>query len=171
MMRSRARRRSVRRSIARCAVALGLAAASAGCYKYTYVDRSEAAVGDNVRVHLSQAGYQRLAASVGDQVPGLRRTFDGSLVGASVDRLLVAVHFSGDARVSSQGLEQRVSVPMADVQRLELKQLDKKRVIIIGAGAGVVLGALIVHYVGGEFGGTTGKFPEQGPSELMAPRP
>jgi hypothetical protein len=152
-------------------VTLGLAAASAACYKYTYVDRSEAAVGHDVRVHLSPDGYQRLAASVGDQVPGLRRTFDGSLVHASVDRLLVAVHFSSDARVSSQGLEQRVSVPTADVLQLELKQLDGKRVVIIGAGAGVVLGALVVHFVGGEFGGTTGKFPEPSASELVVPRP
>lgn len=171
MMQSCARRRWARRRITRCAVTVCLAAASTGCYKYAYVDRSDAAVGQQVRVHLSQAGYQRLATSVGDQVPGLHRTFDGSLVEASVDRLLVAVHFSGDARISSQGLEQRVDVPMADVQRLELKQLDRKRVIVIGAGAGVVLGALIVHYVGGEFGGTTGTFPTPGPSELVAPRP
>lgn len=41
---------------------------------------------------------------------------------------------------------------------------------MIGAGAGVVLAAIIVRYVSGVFGGTTRPTPDPGPTEVVQPR-
>ncbi|MGQ0649229.1 MAG: hypothetical protein ACT4P7_16885 [Gemmatimonadaceae bacterium] len=149
---------------------LCLALASAGCFKYTYVSVAEAPVGREVRVHLSPEGLARLTTAVGDQLPDLRRTFDGSLVQVNAQQLLVSVRLTTDARIASAGLMQRVAVPVGDVQQLELKQLDRRKVTLISVGAGAVLAALIAHYVGGIFGGTTGTIPEPGQPETIIPR-
>lgn len=158
------------RGLSRAVAAWCLAAVSAGCFKYTFVPIAEAPVGKEVRVHLSAEGHARLATAVADQLPNIGRTFDGSLVDVNNERLLVSVRIADDPRAMSSGLRQRLAVPVGDVQELELKHLDRKKVTLIGIGAGTVLAAIIAHYVGGVFGGTTKPFPEPGqPETIIAP--
>lgn len=149
------------------AFALG---ATTGCYRYTYTPIAQAPVGKEVRVHLTPDGYTRLRAVAGDGVPNLRQVFDGSLVEHNAQQILVSVRVATDARVATAGLMQRVAVPAADVQALELRQLHRGKMIAIGIGAGVVLAALIAHYVGGVFGGTTGTIPDPGQPETIIPQ-
>jgi hypothetical protein len=149
---------------------LGSMCATGGCFRYNYVPLAEAPVGEEVRVHLSREGHARLSASVGEALPNLPRIVDGSLVQANAQQLLISVRVATDSRVASAGLRQRLAVPASDIQQLEVRQVDRKKVVLIGVGAGLALGAIIAHYVRGVFGGTTRPFPEPGPTELMQSR-
>ena len=142
----------------------------AGCFRYSYVPLADAPVGQEVRVHLSREGHARLSSAVGEALPDLPRVVDGSLVQANARQLLISVRVATDSRVASAGLRQRLAIPAGDIQQLEVRQLDRKKVVLIGVGAGLALGAIIAHYVGGVFGGTTGPFPEPGPTELVQPQ-
>ncbi|MBC7895155.1 MAG: hypothetical protein H7066_07065 [Cytophagaceae bacterium] len=148
------------------AFALG---ATTGCYRYQYAPVAQAPVGKEVRVHLTPEGFTRLRAAVGDGLPNIRQVFDGALVEQNAQQLLVSVRVATDARVATAGLMQRVAVPVDDVQALELRELHKGKMLAIGIGAGVVLAALIAHYVGGVFGGTTGTIPDPGQPETIIP--
>ena len=143
--------------------------ATTGCYRYQYTPATQAPVGKEVRVHLTPEGFTRLRAVVGDAVPNFRQVFDGALVEQNAQQILVSVRIVTDARVATAGLMQRVAVPVGDVQALELRELHKGKMMAIGIGAGLVLAALIAHYVGGVFGGTTGTIPDPGQPETIIP--
>jgi hypothetical protein len=134
-----------------------------GCYQFTRVPLEGAPVGREVRVHLSEAGYLRLADEVGEFVPHLGHTVEGDLVQADEQQLLVAVPSRPDAATGGVGFHQRVAIPLSDVVGIELKEFNKGRVALITVSAGAALVAFIVYYVSGEFGGTTAPFPEPAP--------
>jgi hypothetical protein len=144
---------------------------TSGCYQYRNVPLTEPPpVGREVRIHLSESGFTRLSATAGEQVPRLSRTIEGDLVQANEGSFLVALRVWSAGAPARDELVQRVSIPARDVSQLELKQLDKRKVGLIAAGAGAVLGVFIVRYVSGVFGGTTGPLPEPGPSEMTVLR-
>ena len=83
------------------------------------------------------------------------------LIGAVLGLLvvaLVAVDFFASKVAESTYLE-----------TLERELIDKGKMLAIGIGSGVVLAALVAHYVGGVFGGTTGTIPDIGPTETIIP--
>jgi len=140
---------------------------AAGCFHYTQVPLAQANIGRDIRVHLTDSGYTRLQQSAGDQLPQLRKTLEGPLVAANGERLLIAVPVYTDGPTVRQTLQQRLAIPVSDVLGLERKSLDKRKTALIGAGVGAALIAFIAYYVSGEFGGTTGPFPEPGPTEII----
>lgn len=140
---------------------------SSGCFQYTQVPLAQAAVGREIRVHLTDSGYARLHETAGDQLPQLRKTVEGPLIAANDQRILVAVPVWTGGPTTHEILQQRVAIPIADVLGLERKSLDKRRTTLIVAGAGAALVAFIAYHVSGEFGGTTGTFPEPGQTESI----
>jgi hypothetical protein len=147
-------------------VALNIAVLTAGCFKYTYVRPAQAPVGSQVRVHLSEPGYTRLSASVGSDVPRLERTIEGLLVQADSSKLLVSTRVWTESASTRDWLEQRVDIPIGDITQLELKQLNRPNATLVGVGAGVVFGALVVGWLTGAFGGTTHGEPDPGQPEF-----
>jgi hypothetical protein len=147
-------------------VALNIAVLTAGCFKYTYVRPAQAPVGSQVRVHLSEPGYTRLSASVGSDVPRLERTIEGLLVQADSSKLLVSTRVWTESASTRDWLEQRVDIPIGDITQLELKQLNRRNATLVGVGAGVVFGALVVGWLTGAFGGTTHGEPDPGQPEF-----
>jgi hypothetical protein len=138
-----------------------------GCFEYRPVPLTTPPVGKEVRVHLTDAGYNRLSETTADGVPRLRRTMDGSLISADGQRLLVAVASWQGRPGTRETLHQRIAVPVSDVISLERKLLDRRKTTLVAAGAGAALVAFIAYYVSGEFGGTTSPFPEPGPGESI----
>jgi hypothetical protein len=149
----------------------GLAAVllSLACYKYTYVQPGEAAVGNEVRVHLSESGYTHVSEAVGPAVPRFERTFDGVVVHSDSAKLLISTRIWTEGASPRDWLEQRVAVPATAIAQLQLKQLNMRKVTLLGVGAGVVVGAILVGWLSGEFGGTTDAGGDPTPSELARP--
>jgi hypothetical protein len=148
---------------------LNVAVLTAGCFKYTYVQPAQAPVGSQVRIHLSEPGYARLSTTVGSDVPRLDRTIEGSVVHADSAKLLVSTRVWTESASTRDWLEQRVDIPVNDIAQLELKQVNRRNVTLIGVGAGLAFGALVVGWLTGAFGGTTGAEPEPGPGEFARP--
>jgi hypothetical protein len=149
---------------------LSVAVLAAGCFKYTYVRPALAPAGSEVRVHLSEPGFTRLSAAVGADVPRLERTIEGTIVQADSTKLLLATRVWTESASARDWLVQRVDIPMADIEQLELKQLNKRNATLIGVGAGAVVGVLVVGWLTGVFGGTTSAEPDPGQPEFARPR-
>jgi hypothetical protein len=150
------------------ALLCGVLQASA-CYRYVHVPLGDAQAGRQVRLHLTDSGFARFSAEVGEGVSRPSRVVAGDVLQADTQRLLVAVRVRSQESASPQPLTQRVAIPLSDVSHAELRQLDRKRTTVLGVTAGIVLGAIIAHYVGGVFGGTTVPRPDPGPGELIRP--
>lgn len=148
-------------------VVLIASALTLGCFEYRQVPIAAAPVGKEVRVNLTDAGYNRLAGTAGDQLPRLRRTIEGPLISATEQSLLLGVTSWQGRAGTRETLHQRIAVPVSDVLGLERRMLDRRKTTIIAAGAGAALLAFIGYYVSGEFGGTTSPFPEPGQGESL----
>jgi hypothetical protein len=100
--------------------------------------------GSSIRLRLAP----RAQFSVGE-MPLLEgeRVIRGKLLqGSSADTLLCSVALSnGDPLVPSRGLRGTVSVPVADVERLEVRRLEKGRTAIV-VGAGALLGFAMLEW-------------------------
>jgi hypothetical protein len=138
-----------------------------GCFEFRQVPVAAAPIGQDVRVRVTDAGYDRLAATIGEQVPRLRRILDGPLISVDDRSLLMGLATWHGRPGSRESLYQRVSVPLSDVISVERKVLDRRKTTLVAVGAGAVLIAFIARYVSGEFGGTTSPFPEPGPGESI----
>ena len=119
--------------------ALGLVAwALSACYAYTAAPPSGARVGERVRLRVSGAEADRLEATLGQS----DRTIEGDLLelADSSIALGVALPYQLDATTTASRAQQRIVIPRAELQALELRRLDKMRTsLLIGAGVAAVV--------------------------------
>jgi hypothetical protein len=151
------------------AAALGfLAATLSACYAYTAAPPSGARVGERVRVRVSGAEADRLEPTLGSS----GRSIEGDLleVADSSIALSVALPYQLDATTMPSRAQQRIVIPRAELQQLELRRLDKVRTsLLIGVGvAGVVAIAASKgsSLIGGSGGGGS---PNERRVPVMAP--
>lgn len=111
--------------------------ALSACYSYTAAPPSGARIGERVRVRVSGAEADRLEPLLGQN----ERTIEGELLeqADSTVALGVALLAASDATSLSSRPQQRVVIPRAALQALELRRLDKVRTsLLIGAGVAAV---------------------------------
>ena len=131
------------------------------CYRYTPIDASPIA-GSVVRLDLSDAGAQRMAAVLGRNAIGV----EGTILSANDTSFLMSV--SATRQRDEQPLTwagERVTVPRTAVQTMEGRSLDKKKTFMIAGIA--ILGAIAVKAIlvgldsmaGGDDGGITPPTP------------
>lgn len=149
--------------------ALGLVAwALSACYVYTAAPVSGARVGERVRVRVSGAEADRLEPTLG--LSG--RTIEGDLLeqADSSIALGVALPFQLDATTMASRAQQRIVIPRAELQELELRRLDKLRTsLLVGVG---VAGAVAIAASKGSslFGGSgAGGTPNERRVPVMTP--
>ena len=151
------------------AAALGLTTfALSACYTYAAVPASGARVGERVRVRVSGAEADRLEPTLG--LSG--RTIEGDLLEAADSSIAlgVALPYQPNGTTVASRAQQRIVIPRAELQELELRRLDKVRTsLLIGIGvAGVV--AIAASKGSSLIGGSgAGGSPNEGRIPLMAP--
>lgn len=150
-------------------MALGLLGWSlSACFAYTAAPLSGARVGERVRVRVSGAEADRLEPMLGQS----GRTIEGDLLeqADSSIALGVALPYQLDATTMASRAQQRIVIPRAELQELELRRLDKLRTsLLIGAG---VAGAVAIAASKGSSlfgGGGAGGSPNEQRMPLMAP--
>jgi hypothetical protein len=135
---------------------VGGAMVSSGCFRYLPVSPGNAPpVGEEVRARLSEGGLGKLAPEIREQQRG--SVLEGEVVEADGSALVLAVSLDADGGPQRAGrdLRQRVVIPVADVVELELRQLDKKRTVVVLGGAATLFGAFAITELLGGFGGST----------------
>lgn len=138
-----------------------------GCFEYRQIPLTTAPIGKDVRINLTEDGHTRLVQSVGNDMPRVGQTFNGTLISRNDQWLLVGVESWAGRPGTREGLQQRITVPVSDVLGLQKKLLDNKKTTIVAVSTGAAVIAFIAYYVRGEFGGTTSPFPEPGPGESV----
>lgn len=162
---SRHRTDLVRRSLLARTTPLGaLLVVLSGCYTYTTLPPSGPRIGEQVRVRISGAEAERLEAVVGVR----NRAVEGELVGQADSSLALALPLPGASAEGtfSQQAQQRIVIPRAEVQGVEVRRLDKLRTSIL-IGSAVVAVAAIAVAKGTTLLGSNG--PGSGPNEHRAP--
>ncbi len=121
------------------ALALGLLVS--GCYSYTEVSPAAVPPGSFVRVTVAPTSNVGVGA---EPVPEGPRALSGRLMeGTSSEALRLSVPLGkGDPGLSSRQLRSTVTLPMADVRRVELRRFEKGRTALL-VGGGTV-GAYII---------------------------
>lgn len=143
MIRSRTRRPL---AAATCALFLALT----GCYAYAPVEGGPLDAGSQVRLRLNDAGTDRVAEQTFLNQPDV---VEGELVEQRASELRVAI--SGPARrdfVAGGRRTDTVSVPLAGIERTELKSMEvgKTGALVGGITVGLgLLGAALVSTGGG----------------------
>ena len=125
----------------RALTALALSLVASGCYSYTGVSPAAVPPGSSVRVTVTPSATVGVGAN---PLPEGTRSLTGKLMEGSTNQtLLLSVALGkGDPRLASRQLRSTVTVPMADVQRLELRRMEKGRTaLLIGGGT---LGAYLI---------------------------
>lgn len=151
------------------AAALGAALwALSACYSYTAASPAGARVGERVRARVSAAEADRLEPTLGQS----GRTIEGDLLeqADSSIALGVALPYQLDATTMASRAQQRVVIPRAELQELELRRLDKLRTsLLVGVGvAGVV--AIAASKGSSLFGGSgAGGSPNERRVPVMMP--
>ena len=116
--------------------ALGAAfAVLSACFSYTALPPSGPKVGQRVRVRLSAGEAERL-----DSIVGVRdRVVEGDLLEQADSSIALAVPLpvsgSSQSSIVSQQTQQRIIIPRADVQDVQLRRLDKLRTSLLVGGA------------------------------------
>lgn len=135
-------------------VVLALVAATA-CYRYTPLDSPSSAVGQSVRVDLTDRGSIDLAPLIGPTIIKLDGTI--ALVRDTAFSLSVT------NAVARNGIEtpwkgERVDLPRSAVSRLQRRALDKRRSWLVAAGgvAGTVALGITFDLLGTFSGGRNG---------------
>ncbi|HSW28750.1 MAG TPA: hypothetical protein VLH75_04555 [Longimicrobiales bacterium] len=121
--------------------ALALSLLASGCYSYTGVSPAAVPPGSSVRVTVTPGAAVGVGAN---PLPEGTRSLSGKLMEGSTNQtLLLSVALGkGDPGASSRQLRSTVTVPMADVQLLELRRMEKGRTaLLIGGGT---LGAYLI---------------------------
>lgn len=137
---------------------------TAACYSYQPARRESIPLGSSVRVRLSADAADQLEA---DGL-GNARLLDGVLLQNGGENLLLDTN-AGPGMPGQRVLRQRLTIPVAGVTEIELKQLDRMKTgVAIGAGV-VVVGTVIVAQLAGGFGRDEDPGPE--PGELRVPLP
>jgi hypothetical protein len=164
-----ARCNSVRRFQRVRATALGVAVwALSACFTYTTAVPSAMRIGERVRVRVSGAEADRLEATLGQN----ERTIEGEVLeqADSSIALGVAIPVLPDASSLSSRPQQRVVIPRAEVQEIELRRLDKVRTSLL-VGAAVAAVAAIAASKGSSLlgGGGNGGTPNERRVPVMTP--
>lgn len=159
----------MRRSEGVRAVALGLMAwALSACYVYTAAPPAGARIGERVRVRVSGAEADRLEPALG--LSG--RTIEGDLLeqADSSIALGVALPYQLDATTMASRAQQRIVIPRAELQELELRRLDKMRTsLLVGVGVAAVV-AIAASKGSSLFGGSgAGGSPNERRVPVTAP--
>ena len=149
--------------------ALGLmACALSACYAYTAAPPAGARIGERVRVRVSGAEADRLEPTLG--LNG--RTIEGDLLeqADSSIALGVALPYQLDATTMASRAQQRIVIPRAELQELELRRLDKVRTsLLVGVGVAAVV-AIAASKGSSLFGGSgAGGGPNERRVPVMAP--
>jgi hypothetical protein len=149
--------------------ALGLMAlALSACYSYTAAPPSGGRIGERVRVRISGAEADRLESALGQS----GRTIEGELLeqADSGIALGVALPYQLDGPTMGSRAQQRIAIPWAELQEIELRRLDKVRTSLL-VGAGVAAVAAIAASSGSSLlgGGSGGGSPNEGRVPVMAP--
>jgi hypothetical protein len=157
----------VRRFLLIRATTLGAAlVALSACYTYTALPPSGARTGERVRVRVSGGEAERL-----EQVVTVRnRAVEGELVEQADSNIALAMPLTGASTEGpslSQQAQQRIVIPRADVQSLEVRRVDKLRTSVL-VGATIVGVAAVAAAKGTTLLGSNG--PGNGPNESRVPR-
>jgi hypothetical protein len=114
----------------------------AGCYHYTPAEVGDARPGSSVRLRVTDVQASRFA----ELMPVPTRTFEGRVVDASPDSLMLEVPISTDVRgVRIETIHQRMDFPRAGVLDTELRTLDGTRTALLGAGAVALIGIALAN--------------------------
>ncbi len=125
-------------------MALAFSLAAPACYTYTQVSPAAVAPGSSVRLQTASQAALTLGTV---PLPEGGRIIQGTLLsGSSPDTLVCAVPLSnGEPLASSRGLRGTVLVPVAAVERLEVRRLQKGRTAAVVA-TGAVLGLVVLKW-------------------------
>jgi hypothetical protein len=122
---------------------LGMAAwALSACYSYVAAPAAGLRVGEHVRIRVSGAEAERLEPTL--SLNG--RLLEGELLeqGDSSIALGVALSLPPSSAVLPDHAEQRVLIPRADLQDVELRRLDKLRTSLLVGGAVAAVAGIAV---------------------------
>lgn len=154
------------------ALLLGAAASTAGCYTYRSVAVADLEPEMTVRVELTAVAVDRLRNSPN----GERRLLEGFEVGGTVasaggDSVVVSVpsNTPTDPSMRAMTFRQPVTLRRSDVERIELRTLDRRKTTwaAVTIGALSVTAAVFAIRRGGE---ATGSTPVPGgPNEARVP--
>ena len=150
--------------LARTTTLGALLVALSACYTYTTLPPSGPRIGEQVRVRISGAEAERLESVVGVR----NRAVEGELVGQADSSLALALPLPGASAEGtfSQQAQQRIVIPRAEVQGVEVRRLDKLRTSVLIGTAVVAVAALAVAK-GTTLLGSNG--PGSGPNENRVP--
>ncbi|NJD17999.1 MAG: hypothetical protein FIA95_01755 [Gemmatimonadetes bacterium] len=125
----------------RALTALALCLVAAGCYSYTGVSLAAVPPGSVVRVTVTPGATVQVGA---EPLAEGKRSLQGRLMeGSSSQTLLLSVPLGkGDPGLASRQLRSKVTLPMTDVQRLELRRFEKGRTALLMGGG--TLGAFLI---------------------------
>lgn len=146
--------------------ALGVALwAVAACYSYATVPSGGAKVGEHVRVRVSGAQADRLEPVLGST----ERKIEGELLEQADTSIALAVALPAPAQTRALGeqTQQRIVIPRADLQEMELRRLNKLRTSLL-VGAAVAGVAAIAASKGSTLLGSRGSGGS--PNERRVPR-
>jgi hypothetical protein len=141
-----------------------LLVALSGCYTYTTLPPSGPRIGEQLRVRVSGTEAERLESVVAVR----NRAVEGELVGEGDSSLVLALPLPGASAEGtfSQQAQQRIVIPRAAVQGVEVRRLDKLRTSVL-IGTAVVAVAAVVVAKGTTLLGSNG--PGSGPNENRVP--
>jgi hypothetical protein len=127
-------------------MALATAGVQSGCYSYALVRPDAATVGQNVRARVSGAEAERLEPVLG--ITG--REIEGELLqqGDSSVVLAVMMPFATVGGAAPERVHQRIVIPRAELQELQVRQLDRSRTTLAIGAAVVVVGVAIAASTG-----------------------
>lgn len=126
---------------------VSLVAATAGCYTWTELPRTEMTAGRRVRVTLRSG----TAESLGEQaeLPGLRRRFEADVQAAEfADAVGLLLPGGGATPAGRSGLSAFLSVPWSVIENVEQKKFSPRRTVAL-AGAAAVATAIVLSLEGG----------------------
>ncbi len=140
----RTKRGSARLRAGRALAALALGLSVPACYTYTPVSPAAVAPGSSVRLRTA-AGASPTMGSL--PLPQGGRVIEGTVLpGSSPDTLVCAVPLGdGEPLAWSRGLRRTMLVPVAGVDRLEVRHLQKGRTAAVVA-TGAVLGLVVLRW-------------------------
>jgi hypothetical protein len=138
--------------IRNAAVVLGTSVFTGACYSYVPASFNAVPIGEGVRLYLSEAGLDSLRRAAGDAIPSIgdRPVVSGILVRRDANdlslRIPVATRQSGFHETE---LDQRVSLPVADLIQVEQRKLSTAKTALAVAASAVVLTTLVVTVMTG----------------------
>lgn len=136
----------------------------AGCFTLTPMRVDSEIEPGRLRVHLTDAGVDRVAEVLGERV----RVLNGKLTRSTASEFVVLVPSSGPTAFGEQALYQELRLPRDDVTSVERRQLNKLRTGLTVGGAAAVAGFLLYEALSGK----TGSTPDGGgggPAESRVP--